>query len=143
MNWIYYLSIAMVVGSNVLYHLFQKLTPTAANPMLALAVTYLIATITCLLMLIIFPLKEPLLPSLKNINWTSIGLGVSIVFLELGFLLAYRAGWNISLAGLVANTTVALILLPVGVAFFKEKLSPINLLGILVAVIGLFMINKK
>lgn len=143
MNFIFYFSIVMVVGSNILYHILQKVTPTTANPMLALAVTYGVSTLTCLVMLPFFPLKEPLAQSLRHINWTSLGLGVVIVFLELGFLLAYRAGWNISLASLVANTTVALILLPIGVAFFKEKLSLTNLLGIAVAVIGLIMINKK
>lgn len=143
MSFIFYFSIVMVVTSNILYHIFQKTTPASANPMLALAVTYLVSTLSCLLMLPFFPLKETLSASLKHINLTSVGLGIAIVFLELGFLLAYRAGWNISLAGFVANTTVALILLPVGLAFFKEKLSPINLLGVVIAVIGLIMINKK
>jgi multidrug transporter EmrE-like cation transporter len=61
--------------------------------------------------------------------------------LELGFLLAYRAGWNISLAGLVSNTTVAMLLLPVGLVLFRERLSGINAVGVVVALLGLVLMN--
>jgi len=37
-------------------------------------------------------------------------VGLSIVGVELAVLLAYRAGWRISLASVVANVTTALLL---------------------------------
>jgi len=43
--------------------------------------------------------------------------------LELGFLLAYRKVWNISVAGFLSNTLVALMLIPVGLLLFKETIS--------------------
>jgi multidrug transporter EmrE-like cation transporter len=79
----------------------------------------------------------------RKLNWASVGLGAVIVGLELGFLLAYRAGWNISVASLVANTTVALLLIPVGLLFFKEELSAVNILGIILAIAGLVLVNLK
>jgi uncharacterized membrane protein len=138
-----YGAIALTVLSNVLYHVFQKLIPGNINPLVSLAVTYLIAAVATVLLIPLFPLQGSLGAEVRKLNWASVGLGAVIVGLELGFLLAYRAGWNISLASLVANTTVALLLVPVGLLFFKEELSAINILGIMLAIAGLVLVNLK
>ena len=72
-----------------------------------------------------------------------VGLGVVLVGLELGFLLAYRANWNLSYAALVANIIVALVFIPIGLLVFKEKVTLTNILGVFVCVAGLVMINLK
>jgi uncharacterized membrane protein len=138
-----YGAIALTVLSNVLYHVFQKLIPGNVNPILSLAVTYLIAAVATLLLLPLFPLQGALGAEVRKLNWASVGLGAVIVGLELGFLLAYRSGWNISVASLVANTTVALLLIPVGLLLFKEELSAVNILGIVLAIAGLVLVNLK
>jgi len=76
------------------------------------------------------------------LNWTSLVLGVAILGLELGFLLAYRVGWNISLGSLVANSLVALVLIPVGVIFYHEGFSLDKIIGVVLCLAGLVMINK-
>lgn len=140
---LFYLSIALTIVSNVLYHVFQKLTPTNVNPMVALAATYLTATVVCLILLPFFPSTSNLLDSLHQLNWASFALAFAIIGLELGFLLAYRAGWNISQGPIVSNVAVALVLVPVGLLLFKERLSLLNLIGIAVCVAGLVMVNQK
>jgi len=42
-----------------------------------------------------------------------------------------------------AAAIAVLLLLLIGVAWFKEKLTPINIAGILLCVAGLWLINKK
>jgi len=138
-----YGAIALTILSNVLYHVFQKLIPGNVNPLLSLAVTYLVAATATLLLLPLFPLQGALGAEVRKLNWASVGLGAVIVGLELGFLLAYRSGWNISIASLVANTTVALLLIPVGLLLFKEELSAVNILGIVLAIAGLVLVNLK
>ncbi len=140
---LFYFSITLTIISNALYHVFQKSTPTNVNPMLALAVTYVTAAAVCLLLLPFFPLSSTLIDSLRQLNWASFALAFAIIGLELGFLLAYRAGWNISLAGIVSNITVGLVLVPIGLLFFKERVSPVNLIGIVICVVGLVMVNQK
>ena len=141
---LYYFSVGLAILSNILYHLCQKLTPNDANPALALTVTYLVSALTCLVLLLaLFPLKTSLRQALGQLNWASLALGISVVGLELGFLLAYRAGWNISLVANVVNTVVALSLIPIGLIFFKEKLSLVNAAGIVLCLLGLVMINLK
>ncbi len=143
MTFLFYGAIALVVISNVAYHLFQKATPATVNPMVALSVTYGVALLVCLILLPFYPSPEGLTASLTRVNWASVGLGLSVVGLELGFLAAYRAGWPISLAGLVANVIVGMLLLPVGLILLREKLSWINLLGIAVCLVGIVLVNLR
>ncbi len=140
---LYYFSVGLAILSNIVYHICQKLTPSDANPALALTVTYAVSTGLCVVLLAFFPLKMSLPQALGKLNWASLLLGVSIVGLELGFLLAYRAGWNISLVANVVNTLVAVSLIPIGLVFFHEKLSLVNAAGIALCLIGLVMINWK
>jgi drug/metabolite transporter (DMT)-like permease len=139
----FYGAIVITVVSNVLYHLFQKSIPSNVNPMLSLAATYLVAAIATVALLPLFPVQGALGAELRKVNWASAGLGAVIVGLELGFLLAYRAGWNLSLASLVANTTVALLLIPLGKLLFKEELSFTNVVGIVLALAGLVLVNLR
>lgn len=76
-------------------------------------------------------------------NWASFSLALAIIGLEVGFLLAYRAGWHISLTGVATNVSAGLVLIPVGIVLFKEKPSLVNLAGVLVYILGLVMINSR
>lgn len=141
--FLFYFSIALATLCSILYHVVQKVTPVDANPALTLAVTYSTGAILSLGLLFFYPLKDGLSASFKQLNWTSVALGVVLVGLELGFLLAYRANWNLSYAALVANIIVALVFIPVGIWVFKEKVTVTNVLGMVVCVVGLVMINLK
>lgn len=140
---LFYFSLGLAVVSSVFYHLIQKFTPANANPGLALAVSYLTAALVSLALFPFYPLKDGLGAAVRQLNWTSIGLGVAIVGLEIGFLLAYRAGWNISIAAVTANVGVAIILIPIGLLFLKEQVSPANIIGVAVCLVGLAMVNWK
>ncbi|MDR7865762.1 MAG: hypothetical protein RIN56_03035 [Sporomusaceae bacterium] len=140
---LYYMAIGLTVVSNVLYHVFLKVTPTTVNPLLSLIVTYLTAAAATTVIYFVYPDKASLTAGLKELNWASYALGVAIVGLEVGFMLAYRAGWNITLAGLVSSTTVSLLLIPVGLLLFRESLSAVNALGIALCLAGLILVNYK
>ncbi len=140
---LFYSSILIAVISTMLYHVTIKFTPAGANPALSLLVTYLTAALLCVILLLFMPLKSGLMQGLKQLNWASIGLAFALVGLEVGFILVYRAGWNISVAAIVVNVAVTVLLVPVGLLLFSEKLSPTNILGILVSIAGLVMVNVK
>lgn len=141
---LYYASIAIAIASNLFYYILQKSTPSNANPVLSLAITYFTAFLTCVLIFPFYPNNgQTIAESLKKLNWTSITLGVAIVGLEMGFLLAFRSGWNLSTAGIFANVVVAIILIPVGLMFFKETLRPINIAGIVLCITGLILMTRK
>ncbi|WP_027366125.1 EamA family transporter [Desulfotruncus alcoholivorax] len=140
--FMYIFSIVLIVASNILYNICQKSTPERANPFCALMVTYMTATFFTYLAFLFYKDDKRFLESFKDINWTSIMLGVSIVGLELGYLLAYRAGWKISLGSLVANIALAVILIPIGILFYHEGFGFNKILGALFCILGLILINK-
>ena len=137
-----YLPIALVVLSSIFYHIGQKSTPTALNPMVALIVTYVCASVVSIVCFFIFVPNANLIESLRAINWARFLLGFAVVGLELGFLLAYRMGWNISTAGLLSNTLVALLLIPIGILFFKENISINGISGVVLCIAGLILVSK-
>lgn len=139
----YYGTLALTIVFGTLYHLAQKATPAQINPLVSLAVTYAVALAGTLALYPFYPHQDTLAANIRQLNWASVLLGLSIIGLELGFLLAYRAGWNISLAGLVSNVTIALLLLPIGLLLYRETLSTAQAAGIALCLAGLFLINYK
>ncbi len=139
----YYWPLALTVVSNICYHLFLKLTPANVNPLLSLSATYAAAMATTLALAPFYANGDGLRQELSSLNWTSIALGLAIVGLEVGFLLAYRLGWQISLAGMISNSAVTLLLIPIGLLFFKDSLSSVNIVGVVFCFIGLILVNWK
>jgi len=137
-----FLTASLAVLATILYHLFQRLTPTEVNPALALIVTYSSAIVATLFLFAFYPMRT-LPDAFAKLNWASVTLGAAVLGIELGVLLAYRAGWQISLLALVINGFSALCLALIGMIFFKEKLSLFNIIGIVLCLAGLIMINWK
>src|SRR5881275_2104180 len=76
---------------------------------------YTPSLVACLVVVPFAPGGATFLRSLKELNWATYVVGLSIVGVELAILLAYRAGWRISLASVVANVATALLLVIIGV----------------------------
>lgn len=136
------LPIIIIVTSNVFYNLCTKCMPSEANPFAALIVTYLSAALTAFLMLLLNTQGHGIGQTFQSVNWMSIFLGLSIVWLEFGYIQAFRAGWNISTCSLVANSLLAVILLIVGYFAFREHISGSQIFGIVLCAAGLYFVNK-
>jgi len=137
------LSFVLIVASNVLYHASQKSIAPGANPVLSLLVTYAVAMAGTLLLVPVFPVRVPLTEAVRQINWASAAVGVAIIGVELGFLLAYRAGWRISVGSAAANAAVVVLLVPTGLLFFGEKLSVTNIAGLILCLAGLLLVVMR
>jgi drug/metabolite transporter (DMT)-like permease len=136
-------SVVIIVASNVLYHVSQKSIPAGAHPLLSVAVTYAAALLVTLLLFPFSPGGAPKLSGLAQLNWATLGVAVSAVGIEIGFLLAYRAGWNISIGSLVVSVAVAILLLPTGLLLYREHLSAANVTGIVLCLAGLVLVMLK
>lgn len=141
--FLFYFSITLAICSSALYHFMAKSTPSNVNFTVSLLVTYAIAFVFTLFGFIFFPATNGITTEIKQLNWASIGLAIAIVGIEFGFLLVYRSGWNLGIAAVLVNVVASLILLPVAIFLFKDKISWINILGIVVCFIGLIMLNWK
>jgi len=140
---LYTATIVLAILSSMLYHVFIKLTPQGAHPAISLIVTYGVAALLCGGLLLFLPLRTSVADAFKQLNWATYALALAIVGLEIAYILAYRAGWRISIAAVLVNTTVTVMLIPIGLLAFREKLSAVNVAGILVAIAGLVMMNVK
>ena len=124
--------ILLIIASNVCYNMAAKSTPQDVNPFASLLVTYLVSmAVTAVLFVMSSAGKGGVLIQFQQIRWSSVILGLSLVGLEFGYIMAYRAGWQVSLGSLVANIALAVILLMIGVLFYKEKITGFQALGIL------------
>ena len=141
--FLFYFSITLAIVSSALYHFVAKSTPSNVNFTVSLLVTYAFAFLITLIGFLFFPVTNGVLAEIKQLNWASIGLAIAIVGIEFGFLLTYRSGWNLGIAAVLVNVVASLILVPVAIYIFKDKISWINILGILVCLAGLVMLNWK
>jgi len=133
----------LAIVTTVGYHLVMKLTPAAVNPFLSLAASYMIGAAVFLACYALAPDAPPLREGLRPLNWTVFALAVSVVGLDIGFLMLYRSGFDVSLGQIVTQSAAALILLVAGIALFKEKISVANLAGVALCVVGFWLINRK
>ena len=141
--FLFYFSITLAIASSALYHFTAKSTPSNVNFTVSLLVTYAVAFVVTLLGFFFFPVTDGIKADLAKLNWASIGLAIAIVGIEYGFLLTYRSGWNLGIAAVLVNVVASLILVPVAILVFKDKLTWVNIMGIFVCLIGLLMLNWK
>ncbi|HEY8265090.1 MAG TPA: EamA family transporter [Steroidobacteraceae bacterium] len=133
----------LAIVTTVGYHLVMKLTPAAVNPLLSLAASYTLGAAVFLACYALAPDGPPLREALKPLNWTVFALAAMVVGLDVGFLMLYRSGFDVSLGQIVTQSGAALVLVIAGVALFREKVNAANLAGIALCVIGLWLINRK
>ena len=141
--FLFYFSVALAIASSTVYHFTAKSIPSNVNFTVSLLVTYTVAVVVTLLGFFFLPAKHGIIAEIKQLNWASLGLAIAIVGIEFGFLLTYRAGWHLGIAAVLVNVVASLILVPVAIFFFKDKISWINISGILVCLVGLVMLNWK
>ncbi|HZM20171.1 MAG TPA: EamA family transporter [Anaerolineales bacterium] len=141
--FLFYFSITLAILSSAFYHFVAKSTPSNVNFTVSLLVTYAIAFVVTLFGFIFLPARNGVVAELRQLNWASIGLAIGVVGIEFGFLLMYRSGWNLGIAAVIVTVTASLILVPVAIFVFRDKISWVNILGILVCLAGLVMLNWK
>ena len=135
--------IALVVVSNTLYQVCAKSVPEGMNPLASLTVTYLIAAAVSCALYYLLNRNVDLFRELRMTNWAPVVLGLVIVGLEVGFIYAFRAGWQIGVTQIITSAMVAVILIFVGFLLYHEAITWSKSAGIAVCVAGLVLINLR
>ena len=142
MNFSMIWPIALIVLSNVFYNVCSKETPSSINPFAALSVTYIVGAIFSTAVYFFLNRGGNLIQEYRNLNWSSFILGFAIVGLEAGSIYMYKAGWNVSSGQIVYSIILSVCLILVGVIAYHESISMTKIVGVLVCMVGLFLINK-
>ncbi len=135
--------IALVVMSNVMYQICAKSVPQGMNPFASLTVTYLVAAVSSVILYFVFSSGGSLIKEYTKLNWAPFVLGLVIIGLEVGFIYAYKAGWQVSAASVVQSAFLAIVLILVGYMLYKEPITVNKLVGIAFCMAGLVFINLK
>lgn len=134
--------IALVVLSNVLYQICAKSVPEGIHPLASLTVTYAVGAVVSAILYFALNRDGNLLREYSHLNWAPFALGLVIVGLEVGFIYAYKAGWQVSTASIVQSAFLAVTLIAVGLLLYREAITVNKVIGIVICLIGLFFINK-
>ena len=138
--------IGLVILSNVLYQVCAKEVPTEMNAFASLTVTYVVAAISSAIFFFIpggSSSGTGLIGEYGKINWAPFVLGIVIVGLEVGWIFAYKAGWQVSTGFIVQSAVLAILLLALGFFAYHEALTWNKIVGVAICLIGLVFINMK
>ena len=134
--------ILLVVLSNTVYQICAKSVPGGIHPLASLTVTYTVGAVVSAILYFALNREGNLLREYSHLNWAPFALGVVIVGLEVGFIYAYKAGWQVSTASIVQSAFLAVTLIVVGLLLHREAITVNKVIGIVICLIGLFFINK-
>ena len=137
--------IVLVMIANIIYQVSAKEVPKAMDAFASLTICYGIATLMTLVFFFIFSGGglSGLMAEYAKTNWAVAVLGLTAVGLEVGYVFAYKNGWEVSLLYVIQSAIMAVMLLFVGYFLYHEGLSWNKLAGIVVCLAGLVLINKK
>ncbi len=134
--------VLLIVISNIFYHICTRSSPEGVNPFAALTVTYAVGAAVSAAAYFLTNPGHNLLGEYRQLNWTPFVLGIAIVGLEAGYIYMYKAGWTISTAQLLCSSLLAVCLLAVGYFIYNESITATKIAGIIVCLVGLYLINK-
>ncbi len=138
-----YWPLAFTIAGGVLYHFAQKSVPRNANPFAAIIVAYVTGIVACAVALRFTTASSGETFTWRSLHWTMALMGLGAALIEIGFLLVYRAGWNLSAVSVIVNISVALLLIPLGIVVFRERLPSQQVIGIACCLLGLFLLTRK
>ena len=139
----YICPIALIVLSNLFYNICAKSFPSALNPFAALTITYVVAALLALIMYFLTKdEKSGLLLEYAKANWVPFVFGLCLLGLEAGFIYTFKAGWPISSAYIVTSAFLSILLIVVGFLLYKEPISWNKIVGVVVCLLGLWIINR-
>ena len=139
----FYAPLLLAVGGMLFYHLAQKSIPQGINPFYATMIAYAVGIVMCAVCALTLPGNRSFATSIRQSNWAVFVVGAAAACIEVGFLLAYRSGWRISVAAVATNVAVTLLLIPIGLLVFKDHLSVRNIIGLAFCVLGLVLVVRE
>jgi drug/metabolite transporter (DMT)-like permease len=132
----------LVVCGSLMYHVAAKSVPKTLEPFGALVGIYATALIASLVAYALA--RRGAIPEHASSMWhpTVAAVGLGALLIELGFLLIYRAAWPVSIASVMLNGIVAILLIPIGAAMFGETVTAVRVAGVLLCLFGLSLLRR-
>jgi len=139
----FYISACVAIVGAVGYQYFVKQVPGSLNPIVSVIGMYVVVLALSVILLPLFPAEGGLRHHFRQLSWIQIALAVSVIMIELGFLLMYRYGWSLGTGNLVTGVFINLILIGLGVTLLGEKVNLFNAIGIAFCILGVALISFR
>ena len=139
----FYVSALIAIAGAVSYQFFVRRVSASINPIVSIIGVYLAVLVLAFILLPLFPAEGGLVKHIKQLTWVQLAVGGAVFLLELGFLLMYRYGWNLSTGNLVTGAIVNVVLLGVGVLALGETVNWVNIAGIALCILGVALIGYR
>jgi drug/metabolite transporter (DMT)-like permease len=132
----------LAVCGSLVYHLAAKSIPKSVEPSAALIGLYATALAGSIVTYAV--LKPGPVALTVGSYWQPAvaAVGVGALLIELGFLLAYRGAWPVSTASVIANALVAVVLVPLGAALFREPITVERAIGVVLCLLGVTLLQR-
>jgi len=137
----FYISAGVAIIGAVGYHYFVKRVPAQINPIVSIMGIYIVVLAISAILLPLFPAEGGLQHHFRQLSWIQIALAISVIMIELGFLLMYRYGWSLGTGNLVTGVFINLVLVGLGMILLGEKISLINAIGLASCILGVALIS--
>ena len=137
-----YWPIAVIVISNIIYHICSKQIPQSIDPMAFLVITYLVGATASGIAYFALKPGGNILQEFRHLDWTALLMGLALVGLEVGCIFMYRAGWNVNTGQLVYSAILTIALVFIGYLLYQEPITSSKLLGVVLCLAGLYFINR-
>jgi len=131
----------LVIGGSLLYHVAAKSVPKTVAPLAALIGVYFTALVASIVAYAVAN-RTALSPISAIGHPTIAAVGLGVLMIELGFLLTYRAAWPVSMASVMMNGIVAVLLIPIGAALFGETITVVRAAGVVLCLIGVSLLQR-
>jgi len=141
--FMFYLSAIVAVTGAVGYQYFVKRIPETLNPIVSIMGMYIVVLMLGAALLLFFSAEGGIRNQIRQLNWIQIALAISVIMIELGFLLMYRYSWSLGTGNLVTGVFVNIILVGLGAALLGEKMSFTNAIGIVFCILGVALISLR
>ena len=137
----FYISAGVAIIGAVGYQYFVKRVPAQINPIVSIMGIYIVVLAISVILLPLFPAEGGLQHHFRQLSWIQIALAISVIMIELGFLLMYRYGWSLGTGNLVTGVFINLVLVGLGMILLGEKISLINAIGLASCILGVALIS--
>ena len=131
----FYISAGVAIIGAVGYQYFVKRVPASLNPIVSIIGMYVAVLAIGVILLPLFPAEGGLRHHFGQLSWIQIALAISVIMIELGFLLMYRYDWSLG--------TGNLVLVGLGMTLLGEKVNLINAIGIAACILGVALITYR
>lgn len=136
-------TLGLAIAGQIFYQLAQRSVPVDASPPVVLALAYLVASALCVLLWVLLGAMTPGANLRSALAWPTWLIALSIVAIEVGYLLAYRNGWTLGTAFVTSSTVSVVILALVGWIALGSALSIRQWIGLVCCCLGVWLLSAS